>query len=243
MMGVNGKTLKYQFFGGWEKFQIIYVSILIAIQVAVFALSTSFSTGTSTYENTLSLIMQLSGVLAVVYGMLGRKVSFIFTILQSGIWAYQSLGNISQLGQAIFYIASVPFGLYLWGRDDTATKSLTTKTKTIIFSIAFIFAALFTWLGMIYMHQQFFDAVAGSGAFALAIVAQVLYIKRYTENWTLWVYTNIANITDFIYIAFSVYNGTNTSYTLVGALAQVAMNSALLFNSVYAGKVWTKYSK
>lgn len=59
----------------------------------------------------------------------------------------------------------------------------------------------------------------------------------------LWIYTNIANIIDFVYIAYCVAQGTNTSYTMVGALAQVTMNSALLFNSIYAEKVWAKYSK
>lgn len=242
-MGVNDKNIFYQLFGGWKKFQVIYVSALVAIQLIVFYLSSATSTEALSFQSVLSLIMAVSGVLAVVYGMLGRKVTFVFTIIQSGIWAYQSWGNVSQVGQALFYLATVPFGLWLWGQDDTATKTLTTHARTKIFSLAFIAAVGLTWIGMAIAHQQFFDAIAGSGAFALAVAAQILYVKRYTDNWTLWVYTNIANIVDFAYIAYCVSQGTNHDYTLIGALSQVAMNSALLFNSVYAGKVWSKYSK
>ena len=72
----------------------------------------------------------------------------------------------------------------------------------------------------------------------VSLIAQVLYILKFRENWSLWIVVNIANV---------IYWGALTGQTLLGMtavgtlganLSQVALQGTLLFNAVYATKVW-----
>lgn len=89
---------------------------------------------------------------------------------------------------------------------------------------------------MAYVGGQlpYFDSIN----FVVSFIAQILYILKYNENWSLWIFVNIANFLYWSILSVQMVMGDNTVGTLGANLSQVALQAALLFNAVYAQKVW-----
>ena len=68
-----------QLFTNWKRFEVIYVSILILLQLAVFAIVP---------DSPIGMISGVAGVICLVYGMKGRKISFIFGFIQCVAMTY-----------------------------------------------------------------------------------------------------------------------------------------------------------
>lgn len=224
--------LKEQLFMGWSKFEISYISLLILIQIIAYAIAP---------DSTIGIISGLAGVLAVVLGMKGRKITFIFGFFQClamtyVAWESHAYGSFLM---DIVYVISQPIGWFLWGNDE-AVNSFSRKTRNKIFLGAFV-----SWfIGGIVLQQlhgqlPFFDSVN----LVISLIAQGLYIFKYKENWSLWIFVNIANVIYWSVLSYQIAVGDTSIGTLGMGLSQVALQGALLFNSVYANKVWNKYSE
>lgn len=216
-----------QLFTNWKKFEVIYVSVLIALQVLVYAIAP---------DTVIGMLSGVTGVLCLVYGMKGRKISFLFGVVQCLsmtyiAWISHAYGSFAM---DIIYVISQPIGWFMWGRDE-ATHSFQPRTRRMIFGGAFIAWGI-GWFVLATLHGQlpYFDSIN----FVVSIIAQTLYVMKYKENWSLWIVVNIANV---------IYWGILTVQTLIGAtdigslganMSQIALQAALLFNSIYATKVW-----
>lgn len=68
-----------QLFEGWKKFEISYIMVLLAIQILAFIIAP---------DSWIGMISGLAGVIALVYGMKGRKITFVFGFVQTVAMAY-----------------------------------------------------------------------------------------------------------------------------------------------------------
>ncbi|AQW22338.1 nicotinamide mononucleotide transporter [Lentilactobacillus curieae] len=216
-----------QLFTNWKKFEVIYVYLLILLQVAVYAIAP---------DSFIGMVSGLAGVLCLVYGMKGRKISFIFGIIQClamtyVAWISHAYGSFAM---DIIYVISQPIGWFLWGRDE-ATRSFSPSTRRVIFGGAFVAWAV-GWLILTMLNGQlpYFDSIN----FVVSLIAQALYIFKYKENWSLWIVVNIANVLYWGILTVQTMTGATNIGSLGANLSQVALQFALLFNSVYANKVW-----
>ena len=87
---------------------------------------------------------------------------------------------------------------------------------------------------MVHGQLPYFDSIN----FVVSFIAQLLYIMKYQENWSLWIIVNGANIIYWGILAVQTMMGTNHIGSLGASLSQIALQFALLFNSLYATKVW-----
>ena len=62
-----------QLFTHWKPFEITYVTILVLIQIGIYFISP---------DSWIGMVSGVAGTLCLVYGMKGRKISFIFVIVQ-----------------------------------------------------------------------------------------------------------------------------------------------------------------
>lgn len=216
-----------QLFTNWKKFEISYISILILLQLNVYAIVP---------DNVIGMISGVAGVLCLVYGMKGRKISFIFGTIQCIAmtyiaWISHAYGSFAM---DIIYIISQPIGWFMWGKNE-ATHSFEANTRRKIFLAAFI-AWIIGWfvLSMLGGQLPYLDSIN----FIISLIAQLLYILKYKENWSLWIIVNIANATYWTILTIQMLMGENSIGSLGANLSQVALQFALLFNSVYANKVW-----
>lgn len=216
-----------QLFTNWKKFEISYISILILLQLIVYAIVP---------DSVIGMISGVAGVLCLVYGMKGRKISFIFGTIQCIAmtyiaWISHAYGSFAM---DIIYIISQPIGWFMWGKNE-ATHSFEANTRQKIFLAAFI-AWIIGWfvLSMLGGQLPYLDSIN----FIISLIAQLLYILKYKENWSLWIIVNIANTTYWTILTIQMLMGENSIGSLGANLSQVALQFALLFNSVYANKVW-----
>lgn len=216
-----------QLFTNWKKFEISYISILILLQLIVYAIVP---------DSVIGMISGVAGVLCLVYGMKGRKISFIFGTIQCIAmtyiaWISHAYGSFAM---DIIYIISQPIGWFMWGKNE-ATHSFEANTRRKIFLAAFI-AWIIGWfvLSMLGGQLPYLDSIN----FIISLIAQLLYILKYKGNWSLWIIVNIANATYWTILTIQMLMGENSIGSLGANLSQVALQFALLFNSVYANKVW-----
>lgn len=216
-----------QLFTHWKKFEICYISVLLLLQLVVYAIEP---------DSPIGMISGVAGVIALVLGMKGRKICFIFGTIQCLAmtyiaWISHAYGSFAM---DIIYVISQPIGWVMWGKDQ-ATHSFEKSTRYKIFAGAF-FAWIIGWIILAELEGQlpYFDSIN----FVVSLIAQLLYILKYKENWSLWIVVNVANLTYWTILTVQMMTGDNEIGTMGSNMSQVALQIALLFNSVYANKVW-----
>ncbi|ARN90333.1 nicotinamide mononucleotide transporter [Levilactobacillus brevis] len=216
-----------QLFTNWKRFELVYVALLILLQLVVYLIAP---------DSLIGMVSGVGGVLCLVYGMKGRKISFIFGFIQCVAMAYVAWIShaYGSFAMDLIYVISQPIGWYLWGRDEV-TRAFTRRTRRWLFIGAFI-AWLVGWgiLSQLGGQLPYFDAIN----FVVSLIAQVLYILKFRENWSLWIVVNIANVVYWGVLTGQTLLGMTAVGTLGANLSQVALQGALLFNAVYATKVW-----
>lgn len=229
MNDVKRSALWRELFEGWNRFEVIYISILLLLQVVAYVIAP---------DSIIGMISGLTGVLCLVYGMKGRKMTFVFGLVQTLAmtyiaWISQAYGSFLM---GIIYVISQPIGWFMWGNDE-AIRSFNTKQRRLIFVGAFG-AWLIGWYVLSSLNGQlpYFDSIN----LVVSFIAQALYIFKYKENWNLWIVVNIANVLYWVILTVQFMNGQTEIGSLGATLSQVALQSALLFNSIYATRVWSR---
>ena len=216
-----------QLFTNWKKFEVSYIAVLLLLQVVAYVIVP---------DTVIGMISGVAGVLCLVYGMKGRKISFIFGVVQCLAmtyiaWISHAYGSFAM---DIVYVISQPIGWFMWGNTE-ATKSFSAGARRKIFCGAFA-AWIVGWIVLANLEGQlpYLDSIN----FVISLIAQLLYILKYKENWSLWIIVNIANTVYWTILTVQMLSGENEIGSLGANLSQVALQGALLFNSVYANKVW-----
>lgn len=230
---MNTKTgLMKELFSDWKSFEIGYVSLLILLQIIAYAIAP---------DSIIGMISGIAGVLCLVYGMKGRKVTFLFGIVQCLAMTYIAFIShaYGAFAMDIIYVISQPIGWFMWGQDE-AIRSFNKKQRQYIFIGAFCAWAI-GWFVLASLNGQlpYFDSIN----LVVSLIAQTLYIFKFKENWSLWIIVNIANALYWIILTIQFVIGVTAIGTLGSNLSQVALQLALLFNSIYAAKVWSEHTK
>ncbi|EMF0437218.1 nicotinamide riboside transporter PnuC [Enterococcus sp. C57] len=232
MQNNSHSWLYNQLFLDWKKFEVIYCLVLITLQLLVYAIAP---------DSLVGMLSGVTGIMSLVYGMKGRRVAFIFGTIQCIAmtyiaWISHAYGSFSM---DIIYVISQPIGWFMWGNDESVHQ-FSNKMRQLIFFGAFI-AWLMGWFILSQVNGQlpYFDSIN----FVLSFIAQILYILKYRENWSLWIIVNLANLIYWSVLTIQILNGDTAIGTLGANLSQVALQAALLFNSIYATKVWAENSR
>ncbi|EPF4354394.1 nicotinamide riboside transporter PnuC [Enterococcus hirae] len=232
MQNNSHSWLYNQLFLDWKKFEVIYCLGLITLQLLVYAIAP---------DSLVGMLSGVTGIMSLVYGMKGRRVAFIFGTIQCIAmtyiaWISHAYGSFSM---DIIYVISQPIGWFMWGNDESVHQ-FSNKMRQLIFFGAFI-AWLMGWFILSQVNGQlpYFDSIN----FVLSFIAQILYILKYRENWSLWIIVNLANLIYWSVLTIQILNGDTAVGTLGANLSQVALQAALLFNSIYATKVWAENSR
>lgn len=234
-MEQSKKSLCYQLFGGWTNFEVFYITSLLWLQIAVFILVPD------TY---IGVISGFAGVLAVVLGMKGRKLNFLFGVIQCAAMAWIAYEShaYGYFLMSLVYLISMPIGFILWGKSGDESVKFLSKIQLMLLLIVAIIAWFICGFVLDQIDGQlpYFDSLN----LVIPLIAQALYVFKYKENWILWIVVNVVGFCYWIFLAYQVSLGVADEGTTFGAtLSQVALQGALLFNSIYALIVWNRYSK
>lgn len=219
---------------GWTVFEKVWLGAFTLINIYLF-----FAWG----DSLIGLISSMTGMICVVLVAKGKISNYYFGIVQASTYAYISY-SYGLYGEAmlngLFYLPIQFIGIYLWRKnlttkstvgEDVKVKRLTSKGWITLIAVSVVASVIYAYvLSAIGGQQVRLDSVA----VVLSIIAQVLMLKRFAEQWVLWIVVNILSI--ILWIIVLTQTGGNDWSMLV-------MWSAFLINSIYGYINWLRMQK
>lgn len=218
----------------WTLVEKIWISSFLVINVYLFF---------AFQDTLLGLISSTAGVLCVVLAGKGKMSTFYVGIIQAATYAYISY-TYALYGEvmlnALFYLPMQFVGIYMWRKhlvgngvrgEDIKVRTLDAKQwinigiATIVLTL--VYALLLDKIGG---QQAGLDALT----VVLSIIAQVLMVKRFAEQWILWIAVNVLTI--ILWVTALIQTGGND-------WNMVLMWTAFLINSIIAYHNWKKIYK
>ena len=217
-----------QYFSDWTKLDFIW--LLIANTIIL-------SLGLYWGDGPIALIFAMSGITCVIFVSKQMTANYYFGVINVYLYACLALqaklyGNVMlNLG---FYLPSQFLGLYLWNKNKRNNKSnkveakrLTNKQRLLVAISSFIAIILYSFvLQSLGGNIPFIDATST----VLSIIAQILMLFLFVEQWYLWVLVNIVSIIMWV---VSLTQG-------VGDISTLIMWILYLANSLYGLYNWRK---
>lgn len=213
----------------WKSIEVVWIMIASGI---ILSLSIYWK------ENIIGIMSSISGILCVILTGKGKLSSYIFGMINTILYSYIAF-NAKYYGEFIlnvfYYIPMNIIGFILWSRNinsenkEVIKTKLNKKYKIIIFALSFISVFIY---GLILKKLGGSLPFANSASTVFAVTAQILCIKRCTEQWIMWILVNILNILIW-YINFSS-RGEN--------IAVLIMWSVYLINAIFMFIKWNRES-
>lgn len=220
----------------WSVFEKVWITLFTGITVYLYF----------AFEDTLlGLVSSISGMLCVVLVAKGKVSNYLFGIVQTATYGFIAYGY-GLYGEAmlnwLFYFPTQFIGIWLWMRhskkkeesehgEDVYVKRLTPKGWAVVIGSfiagALLYAELLTWLSA---QQVRIDSMA----VVLSVIAQILMVQRYAEQWVIWILVNVLTIT--LWLVTLIQTGGND-------WNMVIMWTAFLVNSIYGYVNWVMLSK
>jgi nicotinamide mononucleotide transporter len=220
-------------FKNWTRFEIGWLFTFTLINIYLFI---------AWSDSLLGLISSISGMLCVVLVAKGKIANYYFGIVQTLTYAYIAYGY-GLYGEvmlnALFYFPVQFIGIYMWKRHKTEQGVKGEDIKVRGLTKTGWFYTLLSILILTIGYGFFLKYLGGSLVWTdsatnvLSIAAQILMLKRYTEQWLLWMSVNVLSI--FLWLGALISQGGNDFSMLV-------MWSAFLVNSIYGYMNWRKLS-
>ena len=218
------KKLHEELFGGWSVKEQIYAWTLISLQVVFYVIYPDSFWG---------FVAGMTGTICVLLVAKGKISNYFFGFIQTGVTmvlGFQAF-LIGETMENVFYFVSQFLGIKEWKNNlNENTHIVKTRKFTIgqwMFTIWSV-AALTALLGYTFKHfngtQPFIDAFT----LVLALVAQILMVYRFREQWLLWAVLNIVSIYQWI---------------TLNNMSLVAMYLAFLINTIYGYVNWSNQQK
>ena len=219
--------LRNEFWTDYSLFEKLFMVGMVALQIVVFCI---------TPDSWMNIVAGISGVISVVLCAKG-KISFYFIGFVQKIiclWLTYDAKLYGEFAENIFYIGTMIWGIFVWKKNMTKAESGAKSIKAKKFTwwqwlVAIVVTALATFgvglfLQNIGSNQPYTDAATN----IMAIVAQLLMIWGFREQWAWWVVIDLLCIKMWI---------------VAGNWSMVAMYVAWTINCIYGWVNWSKLSK
>lgn len=187
-------------------------------------------------DSWIGITAAVTGVACVVLTGKGKLSSYIFGIVNVLFYAYTAYyakyyGEV--MLNMLYYLPMNFVGWYAWKKHmneetgEVVKKRMSVKNSVIVFASTGIVILIYGFiLKIMGGNLPFVDSMST----VVSVVAQILCIKRYVEQWILWIVVDI--VTVIMWIA-AFFNGGESVATLL-------MWSVYLINAVIMFIKWNK---
>ena len=222
------KWIKNEFWNGYNLFERVFMLAMVLLQVVMYCIVP---------DTLIGMVCGIAGVICVVLTAKGKISSYLFNFIQ--MITYMIICWDAKLylefGEQIFYFVACIFGVFLWKKnmkknDDGTEQVIAKKFKPWHWVVTVVVTVVSTFL-----LGTFGEVILGStlpyiDAFtvALAVIAQLLMVWRYREQWAIWIVIDIASLVMFV---------------MLGQWSMVVMYIAWTINAFYGWYNWTKLQK
>lgn len=215
---------------GWKKWEILWIVIA---NVAILGISIYLG------DTTLGILTSVTGVLCVILCGMGRLSNYFFGTINVVLyaivaWKAKYYGDV--MLNLLYYFPTNILGWIIWrkhidkDKNEVFKQRMTIKQDIIVavLSIAGVFCYSYI-LRVLGGNLPLIDSMST----VFSVVAQILMIKRYAEQWVIWIVVDV--VTVIMWIA-AFFNGG-------GSVAVLLMWSVYLVNAVLMFVKWLKESK
>ncbi len=213
---------------GWNMFEIIWISLfsVVAIVLAVLWKETLFGFG-----------VFITGVFCVVLTAKGSLWSFVFGLFNTLGYAYIAYMNhlYGEMGlNLLFFLPTNIMGFLLWKKHMTANKKVEMRRLRVPAIIAVVFICITGSLALGFVlslipsqNTPYIDAITN----IISIVATILTMWRYREQWLLYIVLN--SFTIALWGIRTVNGGSD-------GILMIVMWSAYFVNAIYGYYNWSR---
>lgn len=222
------RWIKNEFWNGYSWFERLFLISMVMLQVIVYCFIP---------DTPIGMVCGIAGVICVVLTAKGKISSYLFNFIQMITYMIicWDAALYLEFGEQVFYFVACVFGVFLWKKnmkknDDGTEQVIAKKFKPWHWVVTAIVTVVSTLtLG------YFGDNILGStlsylDAFtvSLAVIAQLLMVWRYREQWAIWIAIDVSSLVMFI---------------ILGQWSMVAMYIAWTINAFYGWYNWSKLAK
>ena len=222
------KWIKNEFWNGYSVFEKIFMLAMVLLQVVMYCI---------TPDTIIGMVCGIAGVICVVLTAKGKISSYLFNFIQ--MITYMIICWDAKLflefGEQVFYFVACIFGVFLCKKnmatnDDGTEQVLAKKFKPWHWVVTIIVTVVTTVLLGTFGNTILGSTLPYLDAFtvALAVIAQLLMVWRYREQWAIWIVINISSLVMFV---------------MLQQWSMVAMYIAWTVNAIYGWVNWSKLNK
>lgn len=216
-----------EFFADWSNKEKAWLAFVLIVQTVAWLIQK---------ESLFMLVMTLTSSLNLVLGAKGKIAGLYFAIINSVLYAINCL-SIQLYGEVMYHLLySIPvstIAIFTWKKN--MTKGGEVKFRTMTPKII-LMTTLATIVG-VFGYMQVLNWMGGNLPFmdslttVVSVIASLLYLLRYSEQWAMWAIVNILSIAMWI----MVFMQGDSSAILV-----IIMMTINLINSIYGFLNWRK---
>lgn len=192
----------------------------------------------------MNLVVFLLGVITLALSAKGKISQYFFGSLKIILYAYVAYiaGLYSEVAlNALIYLPLNIMGFFMWRKasksaetsvqgEDVTFRRLRVKSMLIIASSALVASVLY-FLVLNALGSQ--AAFVGAFSTVAALTGQVLMMKRYVEQWIVWIVVNVCTIS--MWVMSALHAEPNWS--------MIILWSAYLIMSIYGYINWRKVAQ
>ena len=219
--------LKREMWDGFSLYEKLFMWGMVLLQVIVYIIAP---------DSWYGVIAGIAGCISVVLTAKGRWMMYPIGFIQNFTYTVLAFQNkfYGEVFEQVFYIVTMIWGMVAWARNMHTNEDGTQDVKTCKFNLAqwfftfvgvtigtFIFGKVLVAMGA---NQAYTDAATN----VMALFAQILMVKRYREQWVLWLLIDVFCI---------------KMWWVAGNWSMVAMYVAWTANCIYGWANWTKLNK
>lgn len=229
-MEIKNKTeLKKVTIKNWSIYEVVWLLCFTVVALILTIISGDSWFGFSVF---------ITGVFCVVLAAKGNILTYVFGMYNAIGYAFVAWQNnlFGEMGLNLFFFVPMNIlGYIMWNRHTSgASVSMRGLTKRGCIWIVIICVTLITllWACLSQIPNQnsaLMDAITN----ILSIIATVLMVLRYKEQWVLYIILNVFTI---IMWSIRLLNGSPEGEMMI------VMWSAYLINAIYGYRNWSKGS-
>ena len=190
-----GSALRREF-SGWKTWQALWMGFSVAVIL-----------GVSLYQgdSPVGIIAAVTGVICVILCGMGKLSSYLFGTVNTVLYAYMAwlagyYGDV--MLNLLYYFPTNILGWILWSRNmNPAATAVIMKRMTLRQSLRLLLVCILAVAG----YGWFLDLIGDSLPFAdsmttvLSVIAQILMIKRFAEQWAIWIFVDIVSVVMWVW--------------------------------------------
>ena len=224
------KTFNYLKREMWDGFSInekLFMWGMVLLQILVYIVAP---------DSWYGVVAGIAGCISVVLTAKGRWLMYPIGFIQNFTYTVLAFQNMfyGEVIEQVFYIVTMIWGMVAWARNMHTNEDGTQDVNTRKFGLAewlftIIGVAIGTWLfGRTLVAMGAAQPYTDAATNVMALFAQILMVKRYREQWVLWLLIDVFCI---------------KMWWVAGNWSMVAMYVAWTANCIYGWINWTKLNK